>query len=73
MFRRIIICLVLLGDVEFIFAEEGLNDPESSNGWSWVEKKFSKMSLLLISSTRQVDPTPIPHTPYYWWKENGAR
>lgn len=39
MFRRIIVCLVLLGNVEFIFAEEGLSDPESSSGWSWVEKK----------------------------------
>lgn len=39
MFRRIIVCLALLGNVGLLFAEEGLGNPESSSGWSWVERK----------------------------------
>lgn len=44
MILRIAVCLILilLGDAEQAFAEEGLTDPQSSDGssWSWVEKKI---------------------------------
>ena len=44
MIRRIAVCLILilLGDAELVFAEEGLTDPQSSDGssWGWVEKKI---------------------------------